>query len=84
MFVREVLLRVGDGLRDVPLPVERDAAEVRLVADLEVDVVEITQCRNPLSDEGILNLQQLAVFQGAAGRNRSMAGCVQFPAARIP
>ena len=46
---------------DVPLPVVGHAAEVRLVADLEVEVVELVQLGDDLPHQRLLGRQQVAV-----------------------
>jgi len=59
--VLEPGLGAGDGLGDMVLPVQRHATEVRLVADLIVDVIEILQRLGDLADHRFLDRQQLGM-----------------------
>ena len=55
---------VDDDRGDPRLPVERHAAEVGLVADLEVEVVEPVQLRDGLADERLLLLLEVLMLEG--------------------
>ncbi len=57
-----VLLGVHDRVDDPLLPVLGHAAEIRLVADLEVQVVELVQLGDELLGQRFLDRQQVAVL----------------------
>ena len=64
MLVGQCFLGVDDDRGDPCLPLEGDAAEVGLVADLEVEVVKGVQLGDGLADECLLDLLEVLVFEG--------------------
>ena len=68
-------LRLDDGLGDVALPFLGHAAEIGLVADFVVDVVEVLQGLDDPLHHGILHGQQTAVLErvDVGPRNRADA-----------
>ena len=64
MFMGERFLGVGDDAGNQRLPLEGDAGEVGLVADLEVDVVKGVQLADGLADKGLLDLLDRLMFEG--------------------
>src|SRR6476619_5022714 len=51
----ELFLRVHDHVRNVVLPIEGNAAEVGLVANLVIDIIELVQLGNDLPNQGFVN-----------------------------
>ena len=67
-FIRDILAikcsapgssRFRRSRRRLLLPLERDAAEIRLVADLEVEVVKLVQLPDHFADKGFLEFLEI-------------------------
>ena len=61
--VRKVLFGGDDRVHDLVLPVERHAAEIRLVANFVVQIVVVPQLLDELAGQGDLDLQQVRMLQ---------------------
>ena len=61
MPVGQRFLRLGDHVRDVVLPFHCHTAEIRLVANLVVEVVELVQLRDDFSRHRLLHGEQRPV-----------------------
>ena len=58
----DYVFRFDDDVRNAPLPVVGDAAEIRLVADLEVEVVECIELHHEFSDDRFVHSLKTAIL----------------------